>query len=400
MTYNPVTPFRRSIDAAMLKHQAMAHPPLPDQSVDKWEVLRELGVTLGHFGVSDRALSVLQALLSFHPETVLSGDALVVYPSNASICARLNGMPTSTMRRHLGALVAAGLILRRDSPNGKRFARRYGDGKEAFGFDLTPLLRRFTEITAQADRIRAARERDERLRRSVSLMRRDLAGVADYGAEVFPDPPLWDRLSDCARLAARDLRRVLTLDELDVLALRLQKSLDEARDILDAETDDLSTNARHSGQHHQNSDKDSDVSKVCLEKVNPATGTGTKSEPDAVTLPSIDPDSNLPNIPLTLVLITCPEIATYSADPIRHWHQFIRLIETIRPMMGVSPSVWDQAVASMGVAQAAVVLAAMLERFTEIRSPAGYLRHLTAKSNAGAFSCGPMIMALLNKEVA
>lgn len=45
---------------------------------------------------------------------------MIVFPSNKAICARLNGTPCSKMRRHLSRLVEAGLLMRRDSPNGKR----------------------------------------------------------------------------------------------------------------------------------------------------------------------------------------------------------------------------------------------------------------------------------------
>jgi replication initiation protein RepC len=43
---------------------------------------------------------------------------------------------------------------------------------------------------------------------------------------------------------------------------------------------------------------------------------------------------------------------------------------------------------------------AMLERFSDIQSPGGYLRHLTRKAEDDAFSCGPMIMALMRREAA
>lgn len=66
-------------------------------------------------------------------------------------------------------------------------------------------------------------------------------------------------------------------------------------------------------------------------------------------------------------------------------------------MMGISPSAWEDAKAFMGPEQAAVVIAALLERFTEIRSPGGYLRRLTEKASAEQFSCGPMVMALMRK---
>ena len=56
---------------------------------------------------------------------------------------------------------------------------------------------------------------------------------------------------------------------------------------------------------------------------------------------------------------------------------------------------WD-----MGPEDASIVLVAMLERFTEIKPPGGYLRHLTGKAALGEFSCGPMVMALLRSEAA
>lgn len=51
---------------------------------------------------------------------------------------------------------------------------------------------------------------------------------------------------------------------------------------------------------------------------------------------------------------------------------------------------------AMGPEQAAVVLVTMLERFGDIRSPAGYLRALTQKAELGA-SCVPMVMAQLRR---
>jgi len=45
-------------------------------------------------------------------------------------------------------------------------------------------------------------------------------------------------------------------------------------------------------------------------------------------------------------------------------------------------------------------MAAMLERFADIRSPGGYLRALFAKAKVGTFSCGPMIMALVGARKA
>ena len=64
-------------------------------------------------------------------------------------------------------------------------------------------------------------------------------------------------------------------------------------------------------------------------------------------------------------------------------------------MMGISSSAWDDALRVLGPEEAAIVVAAMLQRFAEIKSPGGYLRRLTSKAREGAFSCGPMVMALV-----
>lgn len=390
MTYTPVTPFRRAVEAAHLEHQKQADAPLPPQGVNKYEALRELAAARVAFGLTDRDIGVLQALVSFQPGAILGGnsDDLVVHPSNAAICERLNGMPCSTMRRHLGHLVAAGVILRRDSPNGKRYARRYGDEKVAFGFDLRPLVQRFEEFCAAAETVRAAAEAHKRLRETVSLMRRDLLGLVTYGLETRPDLTLWDQLSDLCALAARDLRRKLSTEDMEQLQGRILGGLNAARDVFElGETKNMSINDAKNEQHIQNSNTDSYDLELCSEKQNEVG----ESEPR---------ERHLPNVPLGLVLSVCGELHNYSSTQIRHWHEFVGVVETLRPMMGISPSAWEEAKHAMGPEEAAVVLAAMLERFSEIKSPGGYLRHLTAKSEAGKFSCGPMIMSLMRQAAA
>jgi len=76
------------------------------------------------------------------------GPDLVVFPSNRELSVRAHGPAPATLRWALAQLVEAGLVIRRDSPNGKRYVRR-GEGGEiaqAFGFDLTPLVARAGEF--------------------------------------------------------------------------------------------------------------------------------------------------------------------------------------------------------------------------------------------------------------
>src|SRR3954469_13321005 len=122
----PTTPFgRRPLSLAMVAAQAAAKGCPDDGTGHKWRIFRSLTEAKHALRVSDRALAVLSALLTFHPETVLMpGTDLIVFPSNRELSLRAHGIAAATLRRALGVLVEAGLVIRRDSPNGKRYARK------------------------------------------------------------------------------------------------------------------------------------------------------------------------------------------------------------------------------------------------------------------------------------
>ncbi|TCM85556.1 replication initiation protein RepC [Rhodovulum steppense] len=363
--------------------------------------MRELSKAQGAFGVTERDLTVLQGLLSFFPGDALGGNAeMVVFPSNKAICERLNGMPCSTMRRHLARLVEAGLLARRDSPNGKRYVRKHGEERVAFGFDLSPLYCRAEEIARAAEAVREAEDRMRRLREVVSLMRRDIAALAEFGEEVQPGLGLWHQLRDKAALTARALRRKLSLEDLSACRTDLETLLDHARNVIDGpETEKMNTNDALSEHHHLNSIKDSTDFEPALNKGGPA-GPGSELELELEPEAEIEePDiRRAPRIPLHLVISGCPSLKTFYHGDIRHWHQLFDAACHVRPAMGISASAWEEAQRCMGPEQASIVLVAMLERFAEIRSPGGYLRALTSKAAAGEFSCGPMVMALIARR--
>ncbi|MGX9353468.1 plasmid replication protein RepC (plasmid) [Shimia sp. W99] len=402
MEYTPISPFMRPISHAHLRVIERPEASVPGRPVNKWELLRELSKAQAAFGVSERDLTVLQGLLSFFPDDALGGNAeMVVFPSNKAICERLNGMPCSTMRRHLARLVEAGLLQRRDSPNGKRYVRKHGEERVAFGFDLSPLYCQSEEIARAAEAVREAEERVRRLREVVSLMRRDLAALAEFGDEMQPGLGIWDQLRDKAILTARALRRKLSIEDLAAYRDDLEALLDQARNIIDgSETEEMNTNDARSERHHHNSNKESIDLEPALEKSGAAAGVPDVDRDE----PAADVDEqdtrHLPKIPLHLVIAACPSLKTFYQGEIRHWHQLFDAACHVRPAMGISASAWEEAQRFMGPEQASIVVSAMLERFEDIRSPGGYLRALTAKAAADEFSCGPMVMALIGRRSA
>lgn len=400
MEYTPISPFMRPISHAHLRVIERPEASVPARPVNKWELLRELSKAQAAFGVSERDLTVLQGLLSFFPDDALGGNAeMVVFPSNKAICERLNGMPCSTMRRHLARLVEAGLLQRRDSPNGKRYVRKHGEDRVAFGFDLSPLYCQSEEIARAAEAVREAEERVRRLREVVSLMRRDLAALAEFGDEMQPGLGFWDQLRDRAALTARALRRKLSVEDLAAYRADLEALLDQARNIIDGpETEEMNTNDAQSERHHHNSNKESIDLEPALEKSGTAAGVPDVDTNEPVADVDEQDTRHLPKIPLHLVIAACPSLKTFYQGDIRHWHQLFDAACHVRPAMGISASAWEEAQRFMGPEQASIVVAAMLERFADIRSPGGYLRALTAKAAAGEFSCGPMVMALIGRR--
>lgn len=378
MGYMPSTPFRRTVDAALQQHSQLDDSSVPPTGVDKWEALRTLGVARKRYGLSDRELSVLQALISFHPSRTLDprGGPLVVYPSNRTICKRLNGMPCSTMRRHIARLVTVGLIIRRDSPNGKRYSRRYAGEKIAFGFDLTPLAARFKEFSDAAQDVQQTEERLRHQRETVSLMRRDLGAFIEYGMATTPDLSAWQSLADLATEAARSLRRKLDPSDLSALETRLKQALQEAEELLSSSR--LSTRPTHSEHHNQSPIKESE--------------SESTPPPAATHPPGLENESS--QRCLRQVLALCPRISEYSQGPLRHWGDLVRTADTLAPMLGISRSAWVEARCAMGPADAATVLSILLERTETIRKPGAYLRCLADKARAGAFTPGPMLRSL------
>lgn len=401
--YQSTTPFgRRSLTLAHVATQVAASSRPPGRIVHKWQIFRTICTARPRLGVSERALSVLNALLTFHPETALSGeDELIVFPSNQQLALRAHGMPASTLRRHLAALVDAGLIIRRDSPNGKRYARkgRGGDIELAFGFELSPLVVRAEEFESLASAIEADARALKLVRERITICRRDIAKMIAMGIEEGvptrrggQGPADWHEVHRGFRAIVEAIPRTATCAELEPIAETLSQLADDILSLLKnhIKAENSSANESHSGRHIQNSNTDP------LIELEPGLreGGGARAEPERQT-----PRMPEGSYPLGMVLQACTEISDYAKGGISNWRDFLATAAVVRPMLGISPSAWEEAQRVMGEFQAAVVVACILERSATINSAGGYLRGLTNKAAAGEFSLGPILMAQINSKL-
>jgi replication initiation protein RepC len=421
------TPFgRRPLSLGMLATQANASEIDPELSIDKWKLLRGVSEARDTLGISDRALVVLNALLTFYPETELAeANGLVVFPSNAQLSLRAYGMAPATLRRHLSALVEAGLIFRKDSPNGKRFSRKSrfagGEGagqgandREAFGFNISPLIARASEIEELAQQVREERYRLKMLKERLSLLRRDIDKLIELGFETLSEID-WQAKYTLFRATMDALPRQASSEDLELAADGLECMHLEISKLLENKlnSQNMSANESHNERHKQNSKTQStsdleprfgkkqggpDADKTGSVERAAAGGKEGEGGGGIAETPDLGVGSGVPAerpIPLGLVLKACPDIANYAKGEIATWRDLMGASVTARSVFGVSPSAYQEACEVLGQERAAIVIACILQRAEHINSAGGYLRVLTDKARAGEFSLWPMLLAQL-----
>ena len=397
-THISTTPFgRRPMTLGHIASQMTAKAVSPETVAHKWQVFQHIREARELIGATDRSLTILNALLSFHPETDLTGNAeLVVWPSNEQLAARANGMPATTLRRHIAVLVDCGLIIRRDSPNGKRFARkgRGGEIEQAYGFDLSPIVARAEEFRDLVDTLQAEKKAFRVAKERLTLLRRDIVKMIETGIEENV-PGNWGRVTQTYQAIVTRLPRSAPRQLVEDIAQELHELCVDIRDVLEsfAKLQNLDANESHSGRHIQNSKPDSNFESEYGFGKNDEAG-GSVAETDNVrSLPKRE-------LPLGIVLDACPEIRELAqGGDIRHWRDLLAAAELARPMLGISPSAWREACEVMGEQHAGITLAAIYQRAGQISNAGGYLRSLTDRAKDGKFSTWPMVMALLRAKL-
>lgn len=373
---------------ALVAAQLEAREIPEGKAVDKWQVYRDLCEAKSVIAIGDRALAVLAGLLSFYPDDELSEDnGLIVFPSNRQLSLRSHGMADSTLRRNLAALLECGIILRRDSPNGKRYARkgRGGELEDAYGFSLAPLLVRAEEFRTAAERVRAGNHALRLMRERITLQRRDIGKLIEAAQEEGA-PGAWESLWKRFRTVVDQLPRKASICELEPFAAALDAIRDEVDSALNSfiNVENQSANESHTERQQSDSNPDSIFEfEPAFEKARAAAEPQPRREEQPRTYP------------LGLVLKACPDIADYAVDGIHSWRDLMTTAAQVRGYLGVSPSAYEEACHVMGQETAPIVVACILQRAQHINSAGGYLRVLTEKARAGQFSVGPMLMAAL-----
>ncbi|CDZ41713.1 Replication protein C [Neorhizobium galegae bv. officinalis] len=405
----------------MLACQQLAETIEPGTTRNKWKLFRAVCEARPTLGVTDRALTVLDALLTFYPSDEISEErGLIVFPSNAQLSIRARGMTPATLRRHLAGLVDAGLILRKDSANGKRYARRSraGQVEEAFGFSLAPLLARAAEIESLAAQVVADREHLRITKERLTICRRDIAKLVAAAVEEGARGE-WEKITLMFRSIIQRLPRAAgsehLLSALEEMSLLREEVINQLE--ICTKTRKMHSNESQTERHIQNSNSESIFeSEPSFEKKQGAKSADRARQPNVpiaaeneisksagdvggeekLARRPIGEGGALKSFPLGMVLQACPDISDYGpGGQITSWRDLMTAAVVVRSMLGVSPSAYEAACAAMGPENAAAVIACILEKGGHINSAGGYLRDLTRRTEDGEFALGPMLMALL-----
>ena len=375
---------------------------------DKWELLRALTEARDAFGLGNSTIHVLEVLLGFHQSREIDGsEPIVVFPSNREICHRTRGMTDRTVRRHLRALVDAALVLRRDSPNGKRYCLRDGTGQvdEAFGFDLSPLALKAAAIYEAAERAREHLRKVRKVRGEITLHLRDIARIVALAEEEGRAGDWEGYRTALASLSGRVGRFTALADHktrCDAL-VALRRDVENAY-LSSLSEQEMSANDGQDVRHIQNSNPESHFD---IRDENEEEGNGGGSVRMAAQAEATEDENEgeparsdrkaMAPVSLGLFKSACTEFVAFVPTDMRSWRDVVVHADTMRVMLGISPDAMRKAEVAMGSIEAAITVGCILQRHESIESPGGYLRALTRRAVDGKFSVRPMVDALIPK---
>lgn len=140
---------------------------------NKWQLLNLVEEIRQPLDLKATSIAILRALLSFIRQDQISAKndaAHICFASNAALARRAH-VSVQTVERHVSKLVHMGLLSRRSSGNGKRWARRDAQGQVvlATGLSLLPLVERREEFQTIA-RVFAQKMQDLTLLRDKCAM--------------------------------------------------------------------------------------------------------------------------------------------------------------------------------------------------------------------------------------
>jgi replication initiation protein RepC len=372
-------------------------------------------------GFSPRLVHAVDWLFRFtQPQDWGRGGHPIVWPS-ASMQSDALGLSESQVKATNRALIEAGLLTMKDSPNGKRHGRRDRQKRiiEAYGFDLSPMAIRYAEFVRIGQEARAERAEMGWLRRRATIARNGITQILETAAAYEFAGEEWQTLIRETRSLTLVLRKVERSEEMAIAVASLERRQLEARERLErllagaepgisktVETDpkgpenrphqytykpsanpkkDTVIASEESRAEATRSVSDPDRAVVSTEGKGASTAAGTRT--DHGTVMKVSPEE------LTRL---APRLRVYLKSPRPAWPEIVDAADWLGGEMGVSKSLWGEACLAMGRETAAIALAIVSAKPAEHfrTTPGGYFYGMVAKAKAGELNLGRTLWAL------
>ncbi|MBM6582704.1 hypothetical protein ILT44_21090 [Microvirga sp. BT689] len=364
------------------------------------ELALETGRTVTRKELSAAARDAVKALdLPTTPRVVLSElvacwgeqewERLLVWPSNDYLVGR-TALTDRAIRKSIRRLIDLGLIIPKDSPNGKRYAVRdlAGEIIDAFGFDLTPVYARRGEWTKLLIEQKQLRQIQKQAFDEVTICRRAAEEAINALAEHYPEIDRTALEEDLKALKARTPARSKA---------SLPAGLIDAWSLLRSRAEQVFLDAGNGGTRfrHTNNNNGS-PSEPC--------NKGFPKKAEAVRSTEQPPEHLSPE----LILEACPAIGDYG-QPVRDLADIVSAGRYLRASLGAHESAWAEAVEEVGPVRAAIAVIYVLQLYEDdaarnggesrIKNPGGYFRALTRMVKAGKIDLSVELLAMRRRRM-
>jgi replication initiation protein RepC len=394
------TGFRR-LTPGLLKvdRTAESFAGLPDGVTAHGQLLAAFKGAAPRLGLSPRMVHAVDWLFKFTMALDWGrGRRPIVWPS-ASLQQEALGLSLTRTKAINRALIEAGLITMKDSPNGKRYGKRDAKGNivEAYGFDLSPIAARHAEFTRLAAEARAERIEMGRLRRRATIARNGitqiLETVVDYAFQGDEWVTLWRETRDLSQA----LRKIERPEEMAVGVTSLERRQISARERLEFLLAEVAVKASESvnpdplgaengpHQYTYKSDLNPEQDTVTALEESSRTGTEAVGPPSTLPTPEVPETGRVLKLQPDELVKLAPKLNPYLRRPDPTWPELVDAASFLRSDLGVSKSLWGAACLAMGREKAAIAIAIVSTKDpAHFRTTAGgYFHGMVMKAKAG-----------------
>jgi replication initiation protein RepC len=419
------TGFRRlTLSLLRADRTAEGFDGLPDGVTVPGQLLAAFKAAAPRLGLSPRLVHAVDWLFRFtQPQDWGRGGRPIVWPS-ASMQQESLGLSPTQAKAINRALIEAGVVTMKDSPNGKRYGVRDRAGRitEAYGFDLSPIAARHAEFVDLAEEARAERAEMGRLRRRATIARKGIAQILETAGEYGLQGEDWAGLARDTRILATALKRVEQPAEMVLGVESLERRQRAARECLEmllvatraGPSEAIDSDPKGSEYRpHQNTYKPSPNPQadtvIAHEKCSspselPVPGQATPAQPAGTqeTKPAqpVRIDGTVLRLSTDELIRLAPRLRPYLTTPQPAWPAIVDAADWLRGELGVSKSLWGEACLAMGREEAAIAVAIVSAKpaghFQS--SPGGYFHGMVAKAKAGELNLARTIWGLRARD--